>query len=65
MDRADQLIDQEEATRYSFIEHHIVNGRTSLFPKQEAQDDEEHTKVKLGEATYSRFKVSRACLECL
>lgn len=65
MDRANRLIDQEEATRYSFFEHHIVNGRTSLFPEQEAQGDEQHTKVKLGEATYSRFKVSRACLKCL
>ncbi|KAI4620730.1 uncharacterized protein J4E87_007058 [Alternaria ethzedia] len=32
MDRADRLIDQDEAERNSFVQHHVVNGRGSLLP---------------------------------
>ncbi|KAI4912120.1 uncharacterized protein J4E92_010165 [Alternaria infectoria] len=34
MDRADRFIDQDEAERNSFIQHHVVTGRGSLFPVQ-------------------------------
>ena len=42
MDRADRLIDQDEAERNSFVQHHVVNVRGSLFP---AQSDASRSKL--------------------
>ena len=42
MDRADRLIDQDEAERNSFVQHHVVNVGGSLFP---AQSDASRSKL--------------------
>jgi hypothetical protein len=58
MDHADALIGQDEATRYSLIQHHVVNGRDSLFPV--ADEDNGKGKPKLGKASWSKHLFSTA-----
>ena len=55
MDRADRLIDQDEAVRNSFVQHHVVNGRGSLFP---AQGDASRSKLDVSHTLYQLLGTS-------
>ena len=65
MDRADLIINQEEAERNSFVKLFNIDGRASMFAPLEQEAGDGDGKLKLGDAVPALLKVSPNCTRCV